>query len=134
MATTGRYLPMTPPPLPPLEFLSPEALRDLLQQKMRELVGGSSSGQPRAVRSSRVVTSRQRQKNVKEFEKRVVFRVKKALRPYFQRAKITREEYGTIVRKCLQKVQKAGIINDKKIEEMVEGYIQLKYSSPPDWH
>ncbi|KAL8611889.1 hypothetical protein ACOMHN_033634 [Nucella lapillus] len=95
-ATTGRYLPMTPPPLPPLEFLSPEALRDLLQQKMRELVGGSSSGQPRAVRSSRVVTLRQRQKNVK--------------------------------------VQKAGIINDKKIEEMVKGYIQLKYSSPPDWH
>lgn len=59
-------------------------------------------------------------------QERVVDEVKLALKPYYNRREISKEEYKDILRKSVPKIchNKKGEINPMKIKAFVEGYIR----------
>lgn len=59
-------------------------------------------------------------------QERVVDEVKLALKPYYNRREISKEEYKDILRKSVPKIchNKKGEINPMKIKAFVEGYVR----------
>ncbi|KAK4882675.1 hypothetical protein RN001_005994 [Aquatica leii] len=59
-------------------------------------------------------------------QERVVEEVKFVLKPYYNKKRVTKEEYKDILRKAVPKIchNKSGEINPKKIQHLVEAYVK----------
>ncbi|XP_046873664.1 protein SCAF11 isoform X2 [Hypomesus transpacificus] len=93
---TAQGLPPPPPPPPPMQH------------------GSLTAAQP---------DSRTTQKL--QIQERAVNEVKTAIKPYYQKKDITKEEYKEIVRKAVEKVchSKSGEVNSGKVANLVKAYV-----------
>uniref|UniRef100_A0AAQ4PEJ1 SFR19-like C-terminal domain-containing protein n=1 Tax=Gasterosteus aculeatus aculeatus TaxID=481459 RepID=A0AAQ4PEJ1_GASAC len=60
-----------------------------------------------------------------QIQERAVNEVKTAIKPYYQKKEITKEEYKEIVRKAVEKVchSKSGEVNSSKVANLVKAYV-----------
>ncbi|XP_031721719.1 protein SCAF11 isoform X2 [Anarrhichthys ocellatus] len=60
-----------------------------------------------------------------QIQERAVNEVKNAIKPYYQKKEITKEEYKEIVRKAVEKVchSKSGEVNSSKVANLVKAYV-----------
>ncbi|XP_022105700.1 protein SCAF11-like isoform X2 [Acanthaster planci] len=79
--------------------------------------------------------SRERYLKKLQHQERVVEEVKLALKPYYQKREVTKEDYKEILRKSVNQVchSKSGEINPVKIKRLIEGYIKkFRTKKKPD--
>merc|ERR1719266_3194977 len=64
-------------------------------------------------------------------QERIVEEIKTVLKPFYNRKRITKEDYKEILRKCVPKVchSKKGDINPTKIQKLVKGYVRKYHHS-----
>ncbi|XP_068443083.1 protein SCAF11 [Clinocottus analis] len=60
-----------------------------------------------------------------QIQERAVNEVKNAMKPYYQKKEVTKEEYKEIVRKAVEKVchSKSGEVNSSKVANLVKAYV-----------
>ncbi|XP_006814886.1 uncharacterized protein LOC102808707 [Saccoglossus kowalevskii] len=70
--------------------------------------------------------SRERYLQKLQHQERVVEEVKLAIKPFYQKKLIDKNDYKTILRKAVNKIchSKSGVINPVKVRNLVEGYVK----------
>lgn len=60
-----------------------------------------------------------------QIQEKAINEVKTAIKPYYQKNEITKEEYKEIVRKAVEKVchSKSGEVNSSKVANLVKAYV-----------
>ncbi|XP_018621294.1 PHD and RING finger domain-containing protein 1 [Scleropages formosus] len=87
----------------------------------------SSQGAPAAKKKDATQNASQKDKYMKKLhmQERAVEEVKLAIKPFYQKRDITKDEYKDILRKAVQKVchSKSGEINPVKVANLVKAYV-----------
>uniref|UniRef100_A0A183BPC0 BHLH domain-containing protein n=1 Tax=Globodera pallida TaxID=36090 RepID=A0A183BPC0_GLOPA len=108
---------MVPPPPPPptknspCVLDSPMDIEDPEENEASEKEGENAKG----------CESKDRNKNVQMADELM----KRALRPYFKRRRITKDEYKEIMKKGVAKLKKRHSLRAEKVEKFVSKYVQL---------
>uniref|UniRef100_H3BBW2 SR-related CTD associated factor 1 n=1 Tax=Latimeria chalumnae TaxID=7897 RepID=H3BBW2_LATCH len=138
LSQTKPSTPLVPPPPPPSTHMSvSQPTTQYILHSTLPLVSCSStppSSTPLATETSRregSVSSDGRGDTDKYLKKlhtqeRAVEEVKLAIKPYYQKKEITKEEYKGILRKAVHKIchSKSGEINPVKVNNLVKAYVQ----------
>ncbi|XP_056312232.1 protein SCAF11 isoform X4 [Danio aesculapii] len=99
-----------PPPAVPVSAVQPSST-----------TSSSSSTQPKAHADS---SKKEKEKKL-QIQERAVNEVKAAIKPYYQKNEINKDEYKEIVRKAVEKVchSKSGEVNTDKVATLVKAYV-----------
>ncbi|XP_077401762.1 uncharacterized protein scaf11 isoform X2 [Vanacampus margaritifer] len=83
----------------------------------------SSTTQPAQHYKAQADSSKKEKKQ--QIQEKAVNEVKTAIKPYYQKKEITKEEYKEIVRKAVEKVchSKSGEVNSSKVANLVKAYV-----------
>ncbi|XP_051979316.1 PHD and RING finger domain-containing protein 1-like [Xyrauchen texanus] len=85
------------------------------------------SSRPKSQKQEAVPDSNQKEKYMKKLhmQERAIQEVKLAIKPFYKKGEITKEEYKEILRKAVQKVchSKSGEINPVKVANLVKAYV-----------
>ncbi|XP_062847038.1 PHD and RING finger domain-containing protein 1 [Trichomycterus rosablanca] len=95
--------------------------------------GTSDFGQKRSCKEVEATIPQQKEKYLKKLhmQERAIEEVKLAIKPFYQKRDITKDEYKEILRKAVQKVchSKSGEINPVKVANLVKAYVdKYKYA------
>ncbi|KAK7895984.1 hypothetical protein WMY93_021309 [Mugilogobius chulae] len=82
----------------------------------------SSTTQPQHNRAQADSSKKEKKQQIQE---QAINEVKNAMKPYYQKKEITKEEYKEIVRKAVEKVchSKSGEVNSSKVANLVKAYV-----------
>lgn len=146
-AVGAQGLPPPPPPPPPMQQGSQTAAAqpDGHSTQMTSNVGGfakplfptptkvtqvaptssllpSSTTQPHHHKALADSSKKEKKQQIQE---KAINEVKTAIKPYYQKNEITKEEYKEIVRKAVEKVclSKSGEVNSGKVANLVKAYV-----------
>uniref|UniRef100_A0A670IVR9 SFR19-like C-terminal domain-containing protein n=1 Tax=Podarcis muralis TaxID=64176 RepID=A0A670IVR9_PODMU len=129
-ASLGPPQPPAPPAHPPASHLAVPPVSYLLQSSLPLGGCGSTPTTPTGVLPG-TTSSEGRGDSDKYLKKlhtqeRAVEEVKLAIKPYYQKKEITKEEYKDILRKAVHKIchSKSGEINPVKVNNLVKAYVQ----------
>ncbi|XP_038594496.1 protein SCAF11 isoform X2 [Micropterus salmoides] len=83
----------------------------------------SSTTQPGQYNKAQADSSKKEKKQ--QIQEKAINEVKTAIKPFYQRKEITKEEYKEIVRKAVEKVchSKSGEVNSSKVANLVKAYV-----------
>uniref|UniRef100_A0A672T8L1 Protein SCAF11-like n=1 Tax=Sinocyclocheilus grahami TaxID=75366 RepID=A0A672T8L1_SINGR len=106
-------------PGPPRSFGTPSAAQP-----------SSTTTQPTSHSKAHADSSKKEKASKLQIQERAVNEVKAAIKPYYQKNEINKEEYKEIVRKAVEKVthSKSGEVNADKVANLVKAYVD-KYKS-----
>ncbi|XP_077356799.1 uncharacterized protein scaf11 isoform X2 [Festucalex cinctus] len=93
------------------------------QQAAISQVLPSSTTQPAQHHKAQADSSKKEKKQ--QIQEKAINEVKTAIKPYYQKKEITKEEYKEIVRKAVEKVchSKSGEVNSSKVANLVKAYV-----------
>ncbi|KAM9771426.1 uncharacterized protein scaf11 isoform 1-T2 [Syngnathus typhle] len=147
-AVGAQGLPPPPPPPPPMQHGSQTAAAqpDGQTSQMASTMGAfrkagplaaptkvghqaasqaqpSSTTQPAQHHKAQADSSKKEKKQ--QIQEKAIDEVKTAMKPYYQKKEITKEEYKEIVRKAVEKVchSKSGEVNSSKVANLVKAYV-----------
>lgn len=105
-----------PPPAVPVSAVQPSSTTSTTSSS-----SSSSSTQPKAHADS---SKKEKEKKL-QIQERAVNEVKAAIKPYYQKNEINKDEYKEIVRKAVEKVchSKSGEVNADKVATLVKAYV-----------
>uniref|UniRef100_A0A672ZQL8 SFR19-like C-terminal domain-containing protein n=1 Tax=Sphaeramia orbicularis TaxID=375764 RepID=A0A672ZQL8_9TELE len=95
----------------------------------------SSTTQPGQHNKAQADSSKKEKKQ--QIQEKAINEVKTAIKPFYQKKEITKEEYKEIVRKAVEKVchSKSGEVNSSKVANLVKAYVDkykhVKLPHPP---
>ncbi|XP_056383099.1 PHD and RING finger domain-containing protein 1 isoform X2 [Hyla sarda] len=126
------YAPMSEPTVPcvtqssrtmPSQTPKPGSLATANEPKMQAASTGEGKGKSKPKKGEKLKNEEYMKKL--HMQERAVEEVKLAIKPYYQKREITKDEYKEILRKAVQKIchSKSGEINPVKVVNLVKGYV-----------
>ncbi|MEE6498539.1 hypothetical protein FKM82_003150 [Ascaphus truei] len=133
-----RYTPVSVPTVPcikrgsfpllvreiPSQTPKPGSLATASEPKMKAANTGGGKGKTRSSKKAENIKNDEYMKKL-HMQERAVEEVKLAIKPFYQKREITKEEYKDILRKAVQKIchSKSGEINPIKVVNLVKAYV-----------
>ncbi|KAM3919327.1 PHD and RING finger domain-containing protein 1 isoform 2-T2 [Leptodactylus fuscus] len=126
------YAPVSEPTVPcviqssrtmPSQTPKPGSLATANEPKMQAASTGEGKGKSKPKKGEKVKNEEYMKKL--HMQERAVEEVKLAIKPFYQKREITKDEYKEILRKAVQKIchSKSGEINPVKVVNLVKGYV-----------
>ncbi|XP_071974304.1 PHD and RING finger domain-containing protein 1 isoform X2 [Engystomops pustulosus] len=127
------YAPLSQPTVPcvvqssrtmPSQTPKPGSLATANEPKMQAASTGKGKGKSKPKTGEKVKNEEYMKKL--HMQERAVEEVKLAIKPFYQKREITKDEYKEILRKAVQKIchSKSGEINPVKVVNLVKGYVE----------
>uniref|UniRef100_A0A3Q0SQJ8 SR-related CTD-associated factor 11 n=1 Tax=Amphilophus citrinellus TaxID=61819 RepID=A0A3Q0SQJ8_AMPCI len=132
-AVGAQGLPPPPPPPPPMQQGSQTAAVQPdghAAQPTPSQALPSSTTQPGQHNKAQADSSKKEKVTKQQIQEKAINEVKTAIKPFYQKKEITKEEYKEIVRKAVEKVchSKSGEVNSGKVANLVKAYVD-KYKA-----
>ncbi|XP_069821575.1 PHD and RING finger domain-containing protein 1 [Dendropsophus ebraccatus] len=107
----------------PSQTPKPGSLATANEPKMQAASTGEAKGKSKPKKGEKVKNEEYMKKL--HMQERAVEEVKLAIKPFYQKREITKDEYKEILRKAVQKIchSKSGEINPVKVVNLVKGYV-----------
>ncbi|NXX49363.1 PHRF1 protein, partial [Tricholaema leucomelas] len=104
----------------------PGSLATASEPAMQAAALGSAEEKSKAPRAALDRTKNEEYMKKLHMQERAVEEVKLAIKPFYQKREITKEEYKSILRKAVQKIchSKSGEINPMKVANLVKAYVE----------